>query len=106
MPTLFAASVADILALDNLLDGMDDLQRSSIERAIEHRVEEGRDERGPTFEEAAAEYRVVVRDHGDIRARLADLRDRVPETLHETVDDVLALVDQLPDSLESLDIAA
>lgn len=105
MPT-YSASVADILALDTLLEEMDDLQRASINRAIEYRVEEGRDERGPAFEEAAAEYRVVVRDHDDIRGRLTELRARVPEALHEAVDDVLALVDQLPDSLESLDCAA
>lgn len=115
MATTYPASVADLLALDTLLDGMNDLDRSSIERAIRYRAREGAGTGGYSpFEEdgedviddAVAEYRDVVRDIGKIREQLVALSGEVPATLTEKVDAILELVDALPDSLDALDAAA
>ncbi len=101
----YSASVADILALDNLLDKMGDLERASIERAIQHRIDEAKADEG-TLEGARDEYRDVTRDHATIASKLEGLVPIVPTEIKGEVEEVLQIVRALPISLDALDFAA
>lgn len=109
MATTYSASVADLLALDALLDGMDDLTRDSIDRAIQYRIDEAKGEMTDEFgtvDEAESEYRDVVRDHAEIRAKLAELTEgEIPAEIAAKLEAIIALVDELPTTLEALDNA-
>ena len=67
------ASVADLLALDDLLESLDDLKRASIERAIHHRITESDEDVSKTELDEAEQrgYRRGVRDQAAGKAKQA-----------------------------------
>ncbi len=104
MPALYAASVADVLALNALLESLPDLQRDSIERAIALRVEEGPEE-GDSLEDRIENAKDELRDdfetaYAAVWTSIEEVRELVEDLPHNKAAAVLAALEKIPAELK------